>query len=86
MSLGMTSLFRHCDAPNSWLAAQLLRRIKEEWDLPEFAERISSQEICTLQECLTSIFNHHRKKLKASIKTIDLIKLDLGCKATVSDN
>lgn len=78
----MTSLYCHCEAPNSWLAAQLLRRIKEEWDLPE---GITFQEMSSVQDCLTSISNHHRTNLKAAIKTIDFIKLELVCKATVGD-
>ena len=80
--LGMTSSYCHCESPNSWLAAGLLRRIKEEWDLPE---RITFQEILSVQVCLTSIFDHYRTNLKAVIKTIDFIKLHLVCKATVSD-
>ena len=82
--LGMKTSFSQTNLPNSWLTALLLHQIKDDWG--KINNKITSQELNSVRGSLISAFKHYRKEMKHVIRTIDVIKLDLCCKAAVSQH
>ncbi len=64
------------------MSALFLRQIKDEWGKTD--NKITSKDLNSVRQSLTSTFKLYRKELKKIIRTSDLIQLDLYCKAAVS--